>query len=114
MSVWLFYPADHYVRNSEKFTEVINCGLEFVNSNEESLVTIGIEPTHPETGYGYIQLGDQIDSNIYNVENFAEKPNLKTAIRFIENGDFIWNSGIFIWKVSTILSNMRKLPSRSI
>ncbi|PIE79408.1 MAG: mannose-1-phosphate guanylyltransferase [Candidatus Delongbacteria bacterium] len=105
--VMVVLPADHYVRNVERFSEIINKGKDHIENEAESLVTIGIEPTHPETGYGYIQLGEEIDSNMYKVENFAEKPNLKTAIRFIENGDFIWNSGIFLWKVSTILSNIK-------
>jgi mannose-1-phosphate guanylyltransferase len=70
-------------------------------------VTIGIKPTRPETGYGYIQfIDDQVAEGIYRVQTFAEKPNISTARRFIESGDFLWNSGMFIWKTETILNEI--------
>jgi len=97
------FPADHYIRNTEKFVDLINNAATFADQNPDSLITIGIEPTHPETGYGYIQIGEEVEQGVFKVQNFAEKPNMETAIRFISSGDFYWNSGMFIWKAKTIL-----------
>jgi mannose-1-phosphate guanylyltransferase len=75
----------------------------------EGLVTIGIIPTRPETGYGYIQIDDAIISdNVHKVLTFAEKPNYATAVRFLESGDFLWNSGMFIWRIDIIIEEIRK------
>ncbi len=102
-------PADHIVQNKEEFLRILRLALK-VAEEKDSLVTIGIKPTHPETGYGYIQTAeDEIDRNeyrsegVYRVKTFAEKPNLETAEKFLQSGDFLWNSGIFIWKASVIL-----------
>ena len=102
-------PADHFIRNKEGFSEVLNSAVSFADKNPESLITIGIEPTHPETGYGYIQIGKELEESkgVFNVETFAEKPNALTAVRFLEDGDFFWNSGMFIWKVKTILNEIK-------
>ncbi len=79
------------------------------------LITIGIHPTRPETGYGYIQFEDTdnrknpyFSRGVYSVKTFAEKPNEETAKRFLRSGDFVWNSGMFIWKVDTILNEIKK------
>jgi len=103
-------PADHFIRNKKAFTEVLKSAGKFADKNPESLITIGIEPTHPETGYGYIQIGDEQEenSNVFNVKTFAEKPNIQTAVRFIEDGSFYWNSGMFIWKAKTIINKIEK------
>jgi len=101
-------PADHYIKNTEKFVSLLVNAADFVDRNQDSLVTIGIEATHPETGYGYIQVGKQVKEGVYCVRNFAEKPNMETAIRFISSGDFYWNSGIFVWKAKTILKKIEK------
>jgi mannose-1-phosphate guanylyltransferase len=102
-------PADHIVKNPEEFVRILRLALR-VAEEKEALVTIGIKPTHPETGYGYIQNAEEeIDRNeyraegVYRVKTFAEKPNLETAERFLKSGDFLWNSGIFIWKARVIL-----------
>jgi mannose-1-phosphate guanylyltransferase len=85
-----------------------------VAQESDALVTIGIKPTHPETGYGYIQFEDTTEKNpyaadgIYRVKTFAEKPNLETAEKFLKSGDFLWNSGMFIWKASVILQEIEK------
>jgi mannose-1-phosphate guanylyltransferase len=84
-----------------------------VAQESDALVTIGIKPTHPETGYGYIQFEDSSEDNqyaaggIYRVKTFAEKPNLETAEKFMKSGDFLWNSGMFIWKAATILEEIK-------
>ena len=105
--VQVVLPADHLIENVSAFREVIKKAAR-VAQEKNCLVTIGIKPTYPNTGYGYIQYStDKNESdNIYKVKTFAEKPNLETAQRFLESGDFLWNSGIFIWKIDTILNQI--------
>ncbi len=99
-------PADHLIKEVDKFQETIQTAVSHAEESD-TLVTIGITPTYPETGYGYIQRGEPLtqigDRTIYKVKTFAEKPNLETAKLFLKSGDFLWNSGMFIWKTSTIL-----------
>lgn len=105
-AVTIILPADHLIRDKEGFKETIMKAANFVNSSD-GLVTIGIKPTRPETGYGYIQfIDDEVSDSIYKVQTFAEKPNLLTAKRFVESGDFLWNSGMFIWRTETILNEI--------
>ncbi len=96
-------PADHLIINEQEFHKAIQQGLEFVNTNE-ALLTLGIKPHRPETGYGYIQAGaDSHDNKSFNkVKTFTEKPNAELARVFFESGEFFWNSGIFIWKLPAI------------
>ncbi|HAX47818.1 MAG TPA: mannose-1-phosphate guanylyltransferase [Ignavibacteria bacterium] len=108
-------PADHLIENVDEFTKVVNTGLKFVEEND-SIVTLGIVPTHPETGYGYIQFiedafykAEKSDVNIYRVKTFAEKPSLDVAKVFLESGDFLWNSGMFIFRADTMLKQMSEL-----
>lgn len=108
-AITVVLPADHIIRNSEAFTDVIKNAARFANDSK-GLVTIGITPTRPETGYGYIQINDSPESdNIYKVYTFAEKPNYATAVRFVESGDFMWNSGMFIWRADVILDEIKNL-----
>ena len=107
--VMVVSPADHIVQNTEEFIRILKLAVR-VAHEKDALVTIGIKPTHPETGYGYIQSAEEeIDRNefraegVYRVKTFAEKPNLETAEKFLQSGDFLWNSGIFVWKASVIL-----------
>lgn len=107
-------PADHVIRNVAAFQEALRVAVEQAQQ-PGALVTIGIEPTHPATGYGYIQYeGDSADGDTlrpFPVRAFAEKPDLATAERFLDSGDFLWNSGMFIWRADTILQAMeRYLP----
>ncbi len=107
-------PADHLISNKKEFQAVIRQATTFA-ADSGSLVTLGITPTHPSTGYGYIQRGKEVSKfnghAIYKVKTFAEKPNPETAMRFLESGDFYWNSGMFIWKASSILKEIEdKLP----
>ena len=100
-------PADHIIRDNESFINTLKAAAKFANDNP-ALVTIGIQPAKPETGYGYIQIDeDSVDNNVYKVLTFAEKPNYATAVNFIQSGDFFWNSGMFIWKIDTILSEIK-------
>ncbi|MCU0452339.1 MAG: mannose-1-phosphate guanylyltransferase [Bacteroidetes bacterium] len=114
--VMIVLPADHLIRNQERFLEVLMTATSVAESSR-ALVTIGIRPTHPETGFGYIQYDDSPQGNpyhgrdVYTVKTFAEKPNLETAERFLASGDFLWNSGMFMWKASVILEEIqRHLP----
>ncbi|MDA3837840.1 MAG: mannose-1-phosphate guanylyltransferase [Candidatus Delongbacteria bacterium] len=107
-AIMVVLPADHYIKNTDEFSKVINNAVEYCKVNQECLITIGIEPSHPETGYGYLQVGKETDSGAYAVKSFAEKPNFETAVRFLESGDFFWNSGMFIWKAETILNEIKK------
>lgn len=106
-AVTIVLPADHIIREEEIFRNTLHNAARFA-FEKKSLVTIGIHPTRPETGYGYIQIDDKkVQDNIYKVLTFAEKPNYATAVRFLESGDFLWNSGMFIWRVDTILEEIR-------
>ncbi len=101
-------PADHLILNEHKFIEVCDEGLGFVNKHD-GLLTIGIKPTYPNTGYGYIQHENkEVAPAVHKVKTFTEKPNKELAQTFIDSGDFLWNSGIFIWKVSHIVEAFRK------
>lgn len=94
-------PADHLVTREKKFEEAILEGFDFVESHN-ALLTLGIQPTRPETGYGYIQAGEHVDGNISKVKTFTEKPDLEMAKVFLASGEFVWNSGIFLWTAKTI------------
>lgn len=100
-------PSDHLILKEDEFLEAIRKGLEFVN-NKDGLVTLGILPNRPETGYGYIQIGDEHDGDFSKVKTFTEKPNKELAKVFVESGEFFWNSGIFIWNVNTIINSFRE------
>jgi mannose-1-phosphate guanylyltransferase len=112
-AIMIILPADHIIRDTEEFLHVLQRAIH-VAQESDALVTIGIKPTHPETGYGYIQFEDSSEKNpyaadgIYRVKTFAEKPNLETAEKFLKSGDFLWNSGMFIWKASVILREIEK------
>ncbi len=105
--VMVILPADHLIEDELQFQEIL-LNAEKVALQTQNLVTIGIKPTYPSTGYGYIQYNGLIPNKYaiqaYRVKTFAEKPDKKTAERFLTSGDFIWNSGMFIWQVKTILS----------
>lgn len=108
-------PSDHYIQNEEAFVEVIKTGLDFVNHNDV-LLTLGITPNRPETGYGYIQVEDGKPNkdykNLHKVKTFTEKPNLELAKIFLQSGEFFWNAGIFIWSLKSILKALdTHLPS---
>ncbi len=99
-------PADHLILKQDDFISVVSKGLDFVDNNE-ALLTIGIKPHRPETGYGYIQVGDDSPRTLGEIEpvkTFTEKPNLELAKVFFESGEFFWNSGIFIWSLASINS----------
>jgi mannose-1-phosphate guanylyltransferase len=92
-------PADHLILQDDNFIDVCNEALKFVN-HFNALITIGITPSYPNTGYGYIQHESmEVAPSVYKVKTFTEKPNKELAQTFIKSGDFLWNSGIFVWQV---------------
>ncbi|GAK37187.1 MAG: mannose-1-phosphate guanylyltransferase [Bacteroides graminisolvens] len=95
-------PSDHLILKEGEFLEAINKGLEFV-SEFGRLLTLGIKPNRPETGYGYIQVAEKEADNFYKVKTFTEKPELELAKVFVDSGEFYWNSGIFLWSANTII-----------
>ncbi len=105
-AVLLALPADHLIQKVDIFQEVIKQA--FSISNQELLITFGIVPTKPETGYGYIKKGEQINQQIHKVAQFVEKPNLETAIKYLETKDYFWNSGIFLFKAQTYLNELKQ------
>lgn len=107
-------PSDHFVADVQEFRRVIESTLGFVNGSD-AILTIGIKPTRPETGYGYIEavLGSSTLSNkeIFRVDSFKEKPSLDIARSYVAKNNYYWNSGIFIWNVSTIVNAFRVYQS---
>jgi len=105
--------ADHYIKKKETFRAVLTAAREV--AEEDYLVTLGITPSFPSTGYGYInrgeRLGEKGDFSYFRVERFTEKPNAETARRFLDEGTYAWNSGMFVWRASRILEEMNKLMS---
>lgn len=100
-------PSDHLITRENIFEDAVRKGFDFVE-HHDALLTFGITPTRPETGYGYIQIGAPVADGILNVKTFTEKPDLELAKVFLESGEFFWNSGIFLWKASAILDAIRR------
>lgn len=96
-------PSDHLILNEDKFIETINEATKFASANN-ALLTLGIKPSRPETGYGYIQIDKPVKeySTLHKVKTFTEKPNLELAKVFMESGEFFWNSGLFVWNLQSI------------
>lgn len=103
--------ADHFVKDEKMFRDVVLSACKFV-SEKDCLITLGIKPARPETGYGYINIGEEIDningSTIYKVKKFTEKPDKETAEKFFSSSEYLWNCGIFIWKAGTIIERIKK------
>jgi len=95
-------PSDHLIINVEKFRQSVTSAFDFIETRD-ALVTMGIKPSRPETGYGYIQVGEQVQGNFSSVKTFTEKPNEDLARVFLETGEFFWNSGMFFWSADSII-----------
>lgn len=110
-AVMVVLPSDHLILDEDRFLDAVQSAVE-VAKRDDNLVTLGIEPTHPEIGYGYIDYDskyDEIDSNeVFEVNAFTEKPDKKTAQEFVNDGTYLWNSGMFVWQVSTIRKMFEK------
>lgn len=105
-AVMLVLPSDHLIKYENIYTQIL-CNAVVTATQGNNLVTIGITPAYPETGYGYINFGEQC-GNAYKVERFVEKPDLKTAEKYLSSGKYLWNSGMFVWQVSAIEERFRK------
>jgi len=92
-------PSDHFIGDEEEFARVLDRAFEFAESNDY-LVTLGIEPTEPNTGYGYLQLGGELSPGVIAVDRFLEKPSREKAEAFVRAGNYAWNAGIFVWRAS--------------
>lgn len=110
-SKMIILPSDHLIKFNEIFIDTLKTALDVVEKGD-NLVTIGITPNYPETGYGYINFtkGESFkdSANVYEVLRFVEKPNLEKAKEYLTSGQYLWNSGMFVWKASTILKNFKE------
>lgn len=105
--VMVIMPSDAYIKDTDKFAEVLRIAIKEAESGDK-LVTVGITPTFPATGYGYIQY-ENVQSDAKPVLKFVEKPDEETAKKYLNSGNFVWNSGMFVWKASVILEKFKKL-----
>lgn len=102
-------PADHLVTNEIEFQRIIRLGFDFLSKHQHALMTIGIKPSRPETGYGYIQVPKQdLLPEVVKVELFKEKPDYDTAVKFVKEGNYFWNSGIFLWTLDGIMQAFKQ------
>lgn len=108
-AVMVVAPSDHLVLKNDVFRSYISKGLKFVKSRK-AILTMGMQPNEPNTGYGYIEQGDEVAvcERIYQLKSFREKPDLQTAISYLKQGGFTWNSGMFLWSVDVIIGELRK------
>lgn len=101
-------PSDHLILDNDEFIRCINVALNAASKNN-CLITLGIKPSRPDTGYGYIQYNTQkIEENFFKVKTFTEKPSLEIAKTFVQSGDFLWNAGIFVWSAENIIQSFEK------
>ena len=98
------FTADHVIRPIEEFAQTVEAACQSAESQPDALITFGIKPTSPHTGLGYIHCGQACDSGIFDVEGFVEKPDHPTARRYVESGNYFWNSGMFVWTIPAIQS----------
>lgn len=102
------FTADHVIAPVSLFCEAVESAYAAVEERPDHLVTIGVRPTRPDTNYGYIRRGEHITRDIYRVDRFTEKPDVASAMKYLAGGDHYWNSGMFFWRVGTILAQLEK------
>ena len=105
-------PSDHLIKNEEVFLQSVKDASKFINDYRDGIITLGMSPSRPETGYGYIKkLNKSVqinNSEVYEVERFVEKPNLATAVEYLAEGSYLWNGGMFLWNVNSILEKIER------
>lgn len=108
-AIMLVLPSDHLIKFTQMYLDTLHRAIEVAES-DKNLVTIGITPSYPETGYGYIQFSgaDRSMPGVYKVERFVEKPNIELAKEYVNSGTYLWNSGMFVWKASSIIANIEQ------
>lgn len=102
------FTADHVITPVDRFNRAVDSAFKRADENPDALITIGVVPTTPETGFGYVQRGEPLGDGLYRVDRFVEKPNLQIAERYLASGDYYWNSGMFAWRIGTILAEIEK------
>ncbi len=105
-AVMLVLPADHLVQQTEAFAEAVTRALPLAQGGR--LMTFGVVPTRPETGYGYIRCGEELSNGVFDLERFVEKPDAETASAYLQSGDYLWNSGMFLLRVDSYLSELER------
>ena len=101
------FPADHVISDQKKFRKVLQRAIEIAGKGE-NIVVMGVRPSRPETGYGYIETGDKLDPELFRVKRFTEKPNQQRAEEFVTAGNYYWNSGMFVWSAHTLTRALRE------
>lgn len=101
------FPSDHVIADEKRYRHTLQRGIE-IASTGENIVVLGIRPTRPETGYGYVEAGAGSDANVRSVRRFTEKPDDKTAAEFVAAGNYFWNSGMFLWSARTLANALRE------
>ena len=102
------FTADHVIEPVDRFAETVRRGFETAEKHDDALVTFGIRPRVPHTGYGYIRRGAQVEDGVFEVAAFVEKPDSATADRYVSSGEYNWNSGMFVWRLETVLAQFRR------
>lgn len=102
------FTADHIIKPIDRFKAALETGYSAAADHADALVTFGITPKSPHTGYGYVHRGERLQENVYAVNRFVEKPDLTTATQYVESGDYYWNSGMFVWRTRTIIDQFQK------
>ncbi len=102
------FTADHIITPIDRFRAAVEQAYRVAEEQPDALVTLGVRPTRPEINYGYIWRGDRIAEGVYQVKKFTEKPNVTKAMKYLASGDYYWNSGMFTWRASAILEQMRR------
>lgn len=102
------FPADHVITPIDRFAASVEQAFTTAEKHADALVTLGIRPTRPDTNYGYIHRGQRLGDGLYEVEQFIEKPNVASAMKYLSTGEYYWNSGMFAWRAKTILDQIKK------
>ena len=108
-------PSDHLIKNEEEFRNIILDADNFLEKNKDAIITLGMYPSRPETGYGYIKCSNNknqgLEHEVIKVDKFVEKPNKELAVEYISEGNYLWNGGMFVWRVENILEQISKYSS---
>lgn len=109
----LVLPSDQLITDNIAFQNTVSSAKIFLQDHKENIITIGIQPTRPDTGFGYIRTGGNLEMDLFNVESFVEKPDAVTAIKYLQSGQYLWNGGMFIWNSRTILRLLRQFSPQN-
>jgi len=102
------FTADHIITPVDRFSSAVDSAFKRADENPDALITLAVVPAAPETGFGYVRRGEPLGDGVYRVDRFVEKPALETAKRYVASGDYYWNSGMFAWRIDTILAQFEK------